>query len=273
MPSQPTPPEQPPHAPVAPEPVALPEPWASSRLAVVVPTFNEVANLPVLVGQLMSLGLTGLRVVIVDDNSPDGTGEVADTLAADWGASGTGAISVVHRTRKDGLGRAYVVGMNRALADGADYVVQMDADLSHPAGYVPQLLGTMRATDSGVVIGSRYVPGGSLSEQWGARRRLLSGGANAYVKAVLALPVRDVTAGFKIWRADTLRALDLDSIESTGYAFQVEMHYRAYRRGQKMMEIPIHFEDRTSGESKLDGAVALEAALRPLRMRRNERRR
>ena len=114
------------------------------------------------------------------------------------------------------------------------------------------------------------MPGGSLSEQWGLRRRMLSGWANAYVKTVLSMPVRDVTAGFKIWRASSLRLLDLPSIESTGYAFQVEMHYRAYRRGQKLVEIPIHFEDRVEGESKLDAGVALEAALRPLRLRRAE---
>ncbi|WP_285731155.1 polyprenol monophosphomannose synthase [Nocardiopsis sp. ATB16-24] len=252
---------------VAPTPVVLPEPWADSRLTVVVPTYNEAGNLPVLVSRLMALDLPRLRVVVVDDDSPDGTGEVADKLCVEF----PGRVEVVHRTRKDGLGRAYVAGMTRALEEGADYVVQMDADLSHPVGYVPQLLGTLHATNADVVIGSRYVPGGSLSEQWGVRRRLLSNWANAYVKAVLSMPVRDVTAGFKIWRSSALRVLDLSGIESTGYAFQVEMHYRAYRRGRKLVEIPIHFEDRVVGQSKLDGAVALEAALRPLRLRRAER--
>lgn len=269
MPSEPT------HLPtgpvrVTPEPVALPEPWRSSRLTVVVPTYDEAENLPRLVARLVALDLPELRIVVVDDNSPDGTGEIADKLAAELGGARTGRLTVVHRTKKDGLGRAYVEGMTRALEDGADYVVQMDADLSHPVGYVPQLLGTLHSTDAGVVIGSRYVPGGSLSETWGLRRRLLSGWANAYVKTVLAIPVRDVTAGFKLWRASALRALDLPGIESTGYAFQVEMHYRAFRRGQKIVEIPIHFEDRVMGESKLDGAVALEAALRPLRLRHAE---
>ncbi|MDE3723244.1 polyprenol monophosphomannose synthase [Nocardiopsis sp. N85] len=268
MPSPSTPPEHSPSAPVrvTPEPVALPEPWSSARLTVVVPTYDEAENLPVLVRRLMSLDLSGLRVVVVDDNSPDGTGEVADKLAVEF----PGRVSVLHRTTKDGLGRAYVAGMTRALEDGAEYVAQMDADLSHPVGYVPQLLGTLLSTGAGVVIGSRYVPGGSLSEQWGLKRRLLSGWANTYVKTVLSIPVRDVTAGFKVWRASALEVLDLASIESTGYAFQVEMHYRAFRRGQKIMEIPIHFEDRVIGQSKLDGAVALEAALRPLRLRRAE---
>ncbi|CAL9598902.1 Polyprenol monophosphomannose synthase [Nocardiopsis dassonvillei] len=268
MPSSSTPPEQQPPAPVrvTPAPVALPEPWSRSALTVVVPTYEEAENLPVLVRGLMALGLPGLRVVVVDDNSPDGTGEVADKLAVEF----PGRVGVVHRTAKDGLGRAYVAGMTRALEDGAEYVAQMDADLSHPVGYIPQLLGTLLSTNAGVVIGSRYVPGGSLSEQWGLSRRLLSGWANTYVKTVLSIPVRDVTAGFKVWRADALEVLDLASIESTGYAFQVEMHYRAFRRGQKIVEIPIHFEDRVIGRSKLDGAVALEAALRPLRLRRAE---
>lgn len=269
MPSEPT------HLPpgpvrVTPEPVALPEPWRSSRLTVVVPTYDEAENLPRLVARLVALDLPELRIVVVDDNSPDGTGEIADKLAAELGGAETGRLTVVHRTKKDGLGRAYVEGMTRALDGGADYVVQMDADLSHPVGYVPQLLGTLHSTGAGVVIGSRYVPGASLSEAWGLRRRLLSGWANAYVKMVLAIPVRDVTAGFKLWRASALRALDLPGIESTGYAFQVEMHYRAFRRGQKIVEVPIHFEDRVMGESKLDGAVALEAALRPLRLRHAE---
>ncbi|WP_017596599.1 polyprenol monophosphomannose synthase [Nocardiopsis potens] len=251
-----------------PTPVTLPDPWARSNVAVVVPTYNEAENLPVLVGELMALGLPGLRVVVVDDASPDGTGEVADKLAADHG---TARVTVVHRTAKDGLGRAYVAGMTRALEDGADHVVQMDADLSHPTFYLPQLLGTQLSTGAGLVIGSRYVAGGSLSERWNLRRRMLSGWANAYVRAILTMPVHDVTAGFKIWRADALRALDLQSIRSTGYSFQVEMHFRAYRRGQKIVEIPIHFEDRQEGVSKMDLAVQIESALRPFRLRADER--
>ncbi|WP_285760363.1 polyprenol monophosphomannose synthase [Nocardiopsis ansamitocini] len=250
-----------------PTPVTLPEPWSRSRLSVVVPTYNEADNLPVLVAQLMALELPGLGLVIVDDNSPDGTGEVADKLAAEH----AGRITVVHRTAKDGLGRAYIAGMTRALDDGADFVAQMDADLSHPPAYVPQLLGTLLSTGAGVVIGSRYVPGGSLSGEWGVRRRLLSGWANTYVKAILAMPIRDVTAGFKLWRREALEALDLGSIHSSGYSFQVEMHFRAYRRGQKMLEIPIHFEDRAEGISKMDLAVQVESALRPFRLRKYER--
>lgn len=254
-----------------PTPVSLPEPWSRSKLTVVVPTYNEAENLPVLVGRVMALGLPGLRLVVVDDNSPDDTGEVADKLAAEHGGDGSGRITVLHRTVKDGLGRAYTAGMTRALDDGADFVAQMDADLSHPPEYLPQLLGTLLSTGSGVVIGSRYVPGGSLSDNWGLRRRLLSGWANAYVKAILAMPVRDVTAGFKVWRREALAAIDLASIRSSGYSFQVEMHFRAFRRGQKMLEIPIHFEDRQEGASKMDLAVQVESALRPFRLLREER--
>ncbi|CAM3669965.1 polyprenol monophosphomannose synthase [Nocardiopsis rhodophaea] len=256
-----------------PIPVTLPEPWSQARVTVVVPTYNEADNLPVLVERLFALDLPELRLVIVDDNSPDGTGEIADKLAADHGelGGGTPRITVVHRTAKDGLGRAYIAGMTRALDDGADFVAQMDADLSHPPGYLPQLLGTLLSTGAGVVIGSRYVPGGSLSEHWDLRRRLLSGWANAYVKTILAMPIRDVTAGFKLWRREALEALDLPSIHSSGYSFQVEMHFRAYRRGQKMVEIPIHFEDRQEGSSKMDLAVQVESALRPFRLRRYER--
>ncbi|MDA8369493.1 MAG: polyprenol monophosphomannose synthase [Nocardiopsaceae bacterium] len=250
-----------------PSPVILPEPWSRSKVSVVVPTYNEAENLPFLAEQVLALELPELRLVIVDDDSPDGTGEIADKLAATHGDR----ITVVHRRAKDGLGRAYVAGMTRALEEGAEFVAQMDADLSHPPAYLPQLLGTLLATGSGVVIGSRYVAGGSLSEQWDLRRRLLSGWANAYVKTILAMPIRDVTAGFKMWRREALEVLDLPSIRSSGYSFQVEMHFRAYRRGQKMVEIPIHFEDRQEGSSKMDLAVQVESALRPFRLRRYER--
>src|SRR5690625_86626 len=162
MPVQPTPQEQPPVR-VTPEPVTLPEPWSSSRLAVVVPTYDEAENLPRLVAQLTALDLPQLRIVVVDDNSPDGTGEIADKLAVEYGGPDPGRLSVVHRAHEDGLGGAYAQGMSHALDRGAEYVVQMDADLSPPAGYLPQRLGTLHSANADVVIGSRYVPGGSLS--------------------------------------------------------------------------------------------------------------
>ncbi|MFD0775881.1 polyprenol monophosphomannose synthase [Streptomonospora algeriensis] len=255
-----------------PSPVTLPEPWARSAVSVVVPTYNEADNLPVLARGLLESGLPELRLIVVDDGSPDGTGKIAEEIAAEYNTPDRERVTVVHRTAKEGLGRAYVAGMTRALQDGAEFVVQMDADLSHPPGYVPQLLGTMLSTGAGVVIGSRYVPGGSLAQEWRPHRRLLSAWANTYVKTILAMPVRDVTAGFKIWRRAALEAVDLESIGSSGYSFQVEMHYRAFTRGQKMVEIPIHFEDRREGASKMDLAEQLESALRPFRLKSAERR-
>ncbi|MDS1268913.1 polyprenol monophosphomannose synthase [Lipingzhangella sp. LS1_29] len=254
-------------------PAALPPSWATSRLSVVIPTYNEAQNLPFLLDQLLALELPNLRVVVVDDGSPDGTGELAQKFADDHGGAGTSPVTVVHRRTKDGLGRAYVAGMSQALTDGAEFVAQMDADLSHPPRYLPQLLGTLLATGAGVVIGSRYVPGASLSGDWGPGRRLLSGWANAYVRTILELPIRDVTAGYKLWRRDALEAVDLETMASSGYSFQVEAHYRAYRRGQKLVEIPIHFEDRQQGHSKMDLGVQLESALRPFQLRRDIHRR
>lgn len=246
----------------------LPEPWRGQPVSVVVPTYNEAGNLPILAERVLGLDLPNLRLVVVDDNSPDGTGEIADKLAAEYGDD---RVTVVHRTVKDGLGRAYAAGMTRALADGAEFVAQMDADLSHPPRYLPQMLGTLLATGAGVVIGSRYVPGASLAVEWGAGRWLLSGWANTYVKAILALPVRDVTSGYKLWRRSALEAIDLASIDSSGYSFQVEAHYRAFTRGQKLVEIPIHFAERYDGTSKMSLAEQAESALRPFLLRRRER--
>lgn len=235
------------------------------RVVVVVPTYNERANLPVLVGLLTALPLPGLRILVVDDNSPDGTGEVAEKLAAAQPDPAT--LTVLHRREKDGLGRAYVAGMSRALADGADVVVQMDADLSHPADRIPLMVETLLTGPAAVVIGSRYVLGGALATQWPWHRRALSAWANFYVNAVLRLGVKDATAGFKAWRASALRAIDLPTIHSNGYAFQVEMNYRAVRLGQAIAEIPITFEERVLGSSKLSLAVQLESALTPWKLR------
>lgn len=243
----------------------LPEPWCSTAVTVVVPTYNEAANLPVLAVALFSLPLSGLRVLVADDNSPDGTGKVAELLAEEYGAS---RLSVVHRPGKEGLGRAYVNGMQRAMADGAEFVIQMDCDLSHPPECVPQMLGTILSTGADIVIGSRYVTGASLAQEWSWRRRALSRWANVYVQMLLGMQIRDVTAGFKIWRRSALETIDLASITSNGYSFQVEMNYRAIKRGMKIVEIPIHFSDRTAGESKMSLGVQLESALMPLRLRR-----
>jgi dolichol-phosphate mannosyltransferase len=233
-----------------------------AKIVVVVPTYNERDNLPVLAGLLSDLNLPGLELLVVDDNSPDGTGGVADELAKESPEQ----VGVLHRTAKDGLGRAYVAGITRALDEGADIVIQMDADLSHPASVVPTMVEILRTTDAGVVIGSRYVPGGSAAAEWGWHRRALSAWANFYVNAILRLHVKDATAGFKAWKADTLRWIDVASIASNGYSFQVEMNYRTVKRGLKIAETPIHFEERTEGVSKMSLKVQLESALMPWKL-------
>jgi dolichol-phosphate mannosyltransferase len=243
----------------------LPEPWRSSQVVVVLPTYREAANLPVIVAALFNLPLPGLRVLVVDDNSPDGTGEIAEDLAGRYGRSRLG---VVHRPGKEGLGRAYTDGMSRAIAAGAEFVVQMDSDLSHGPEYLPQMLGTLLSAGADVVIGSRYIVGASVGAEWPWYRKALSAFANAYVRALLHLRIRDVTAGYKLWRASALEAIGMSSVQSNGYSFQVEMNYRAIRQGLKIVELPIHFSDRTEGESKMSLKVQLESALMPFKLRR-----
>ena len=250
--------------------VELPEPWRSADLLIVLPTYQEAANLPVIVDALFSLPLTGLRVLVVDDNSPDGTGRIAEELAEFYGRHRMG---VVHRQGKEGLGRAYIDGMSRAIAAGAEFVVQMDSDLSHGPEYLPGMLGTLVAADADVVIGSRYVVGASVGAEWPWYRKMLSSFANTYVRTLLHLGIRDVTAGYKLWRASALNAIDLSSVQSNGYSFQVEMNYRAIRKGLKIVELPIHFSDRTEGESKMTLRVQLESALMPFKLRRYVRQR
>ncbi|MGW5189075.1 polyprenol monophosphomannose synthase [Kribbella sp. NPDC004138] len=233
-----------------------------AKIVVVVPTYNERENLPVLAGLLSDLNLPGLELLVVDDNSPDGTGDVADELAK----ASPETVGVLHRTVKDGLGRAYVAGITRALDEGADIVIQMDADLSHPASVISTMVEMLRTTEAGVVIGSRYVPGGSAAAEWGWHRRALSAFANVYVNAILRLHVKDATAGFKAWKADTLRWIDVASIQSNGYSFQVEMNYRTVKRGLKIAETPIRFEERTEGVSKMSLKVQLESALMPWKL-------
>lgn len=244
----------------------LPKAWAATPLTVVMPTYNEAGNLPGMAEALMALPLPGLRLLVVDDSSPDGTGQIAERFAERYGSARMG---VLHRTEKDGLGRAYAAGMAQAVAEGAHYVLQMDADGSHPVEKAAELLGVALATDAGVVIGSRYVQGGTLSDAWGAHRKLLSRWANAYAGTILGTRVRDITGGFNLWRADALRAIDLASVDSAGYSFQVEMKYRALRRGFDVMEVPIHFEDRTVGESKMSLMVQLESVVMPWKLRLN----
>ena len=246
----------------------LPEPRRTAALTVVLPTYNEAANLPVILPALFGLPLAGLHVMVVDDGSPDGTGDLAEELAAGYGHD---RMSVVHRTRKEGLGRAYVDGMIRAVQAGSEFVVQMDGDLSHGPEYLPQMLGYLQVTDADVVIGSRYVSGASIAHEWPRRRKLLSGGANAYVRRILGLGIRDVTSGFKLWRSSALTLIDFPSIRSNGYSFQVEMNYRAVRRGLKIVELPIHFAERREGKSKMSLRMQLESAVMPFWLRYHQR--
>ncbi|KMS93109.1 glycosyl transferase [Streptomyces regensis] len=236
-------------------------------VTVVMPTYNEAANLPGMAEAVLGLPLEGLHLKIVDDSSPDGTGRIAEELAAEYNRGGRRRMSVLHRTEKDGLGRAYTAGMSAALAEGAAYVVQMDADGSHPVEAVPRMLEAALASGAGLVVGSRYVEGGSLDERWGAHRVLLSRFANRYARAVLGTEIQDITAGFNLWSAATLRDVDLSSLDSAGYSFQVELKYKAVRAGHTAVEVPIRFAERTEGASKMTLRTQLESAVVPLRLR------
>lgn len=249
----------------------IPAPWGDVPITVVMPTYNEAANLPRMAEIVLGLPLAGLHLKIVDDNSPDGTGRIAAELAEKANTGGRNRMSVLHRTTKDGLGRAYAAGMSAALDEGAEFVVQMDADGSHPADVVPQMLGTALSTGAGFVVGSRYVDGGSLDEDWGRHRQILSRFANRYARAILDVKIRDITAGFNLWRAQTLHDVGLATLDSAGYSFQVELKFLAVRRGHNGVEIPIRFEERTEGVSKMSLSTQLESALVPLRLRLRNR--
>jgi len=249
--------------------VELPEPWRSADVVVVLPTYQEAANLPMIVKILMELPLPVMRVLVVDDNSPDGTGQIAEELADHYGRN---RIGVVHRERKEGLGRAYLDGMSRAITEGAEFVVQMDSDLSHGPEYLPGMLGTMLAAEADVVIGSRYVVGASVGTDWPWHRKALSAFANAYVRALLHLGIRDVTAGYKVWRTSALKAIGLSNVRSHGYSFQVEMNCHARLLGLKIVELPIHFSERAAGESKMSLKVQLESAAMPFKLKSYSRR-
>lgn len=223
---------------------------------VVLPTYNEASNLPELTHQLLSLPLPHLSVLVVDDASPDGTGQVADELVASTG----GRVAVLHRAGKLGLGTAYREGFERALNAGAGVLVQMDADFSHSPDHLLEMVAHLDEYD--VVIGSRYVPGGRVDERWGPGRRLLSAWANLYARTILGIQIQDATAGFKAWRRETLLGMDLSRINSNGYVFQVEMTYVAQRLGFRALEIPIYFEDRHIGQSKMTIPIKFEAAWR-----------
>jgi dolichol-phosphate mannosyltransferase len=240
---------------------SLPAARPCSGTWVIVPTYNEAGNLPELVSRLRAV-LDGrdARLLIVDDDSPDGTGRIAERLAGRHRE-----VCVLHRGDKAGLGAAYLHGFRAALAAGASRLVQMDADLSHRPEDVPRLLDASRAAD--LVIGSRYVPGGATPD-WSLRRRLISRGGSTYARAVLGVGIRDLTGGFKCWSRRAVEAVDLDDVLGRGYVFQIEMTYRALRAGMRVAEVPIEFRDRTRGESKMRGAIVLEAIARVPQLRR-----
>ncbi len=225
----------------------------------ILPTFNEAENLEAVVAAarrvLTDAAPGGFRVLIVDDDSPDGTGRLADGLAA----AQPGQVEVLHRRVREGLGPAYLAGFARALGAGAGYVFEMDADLSHDPADLARLLAAVRDGDADVALGSRYVPGGGVAD-WGLVRRVVSRGGSWYARRTLGIGIRDLTGGFKCFDADVLRAIDLPSVRSRGYAFQVELTYRALVRGFRVVEVPIVFRDRVHGTSKMSWTITVEAA-------------
>jgi dolichol-phosphate mannosyltransferase len=231
-----------------------------ARAVVVIPTYNERETLLDIARAV--LGLPGeWSLLIVDDNSPDGTGRLADDLAA-----AEERVSVLHRARKEGLGPAYIAGFRHALRQPQlEFVAQMDADFSHDPTDVPRLLETLREAE--LAIGSRYVPGGR-TEGWDLRRRVLSRWGNAYVRLVVGAPVRDMTAGFRVWRRAALEAVDLEAVKTRGYGFQIEMALRAVAAGCRVVEVPICFTERRAGQSKMTGSIITEAVVLPWKLRR-----
>jgi dolichol-phosphate mannosyltransferase len=226
------------------------------QLTVVVPTYNEAENLEALAAALWALPIPDLKILVIDDASPDGTGEIADDLSR----SKPERISVIHRAGKLGLGTAYITGFKHVLQSGAEAVGQMDADFSHSPAYLPTFMDLLEDHDA--VLGSRYVEGGKLDERWGMGRLLLSWFGNYYARTILNMKIQDATGGFRIWRRETLTGMPLDRIRSNGYVFQVEMAYVAQRLGYHFIESPIYFEDRQIGQSKMSFRIQVEAAFR-----------
>jgi dolichol-phosphate mannosyltransferase len=238
---------------------ALPGAW------LILPTYNEAENIePLVRAALPHLESAGVEhtILVVDDNSPDGTGEIADRLAEELAP-----VRVLHRPQKQGLGRAYLAGFGVALAEGADLLLEMDSDFSHDPADLPRLLAATGAAD--LVLGSRYVPGGGV-EDWGIVRRMLSRGGSTYARLVLGVPVRDLTGGFKCFHRRVLETIDLDGVHADGYGFQIELTYRAVQAGFTVAEVPITFRERRVGHSKMTARIALEAVWKvpALRLRR-----
>ena len=241
----------------------------SARVWLVMPTYNEAENIESIVRaadvQLERAAPGEHRILVVDDNSPDGTGAIADGLARELDT-----VEVLHRQTKEGLGQAYLAGFARALGDGAELVIEMDADFSHDPRYLVDLIGAAEHAD--LVLGSRYVPGGGV-RNWGLVRRLISRGGGIYARIILGVDVHDLTGGFKCIRRSVLESIDLESVRAEGYVFQIEVTYRAILAGFRVKEIPIVFSDRTVGTSKMSGRIAVEAMLLVPRLRRTDRNR
>ncbi len=235
---------------------------ALMKTYIILPTYNEAQNLDPMVNQLRGLALPDPHILIIDDNSQDGTGAIADRLREQH----PNCIAVLHRAGKLGLGTAYVTGFRWAIEQGADYIIQMDCDFSHSPSYLPQFISRVNEYD--VVVGSRYVPGGKLDPRWSGWRYFLSKWANSvWVRFILGTQVQDATAGFKCWHRRALERIPLESVRSNGYVFQVEMAYLCEKLGMRILEWPIYFEDRRIGKSKMTVPVKLEAAWRVLEIR------
>ena len=230
-----------------------------SQALIVIPTYNEIENLQKLVEEVFQKVPESTHILIVDDNSPDGTGDLADVLA-----EANPRIHVLHRPRKMGLGTAYVAGFKYGLQREFDVLIEMDSDFSHDPRYLPLFLKEIESTD--VIVGSRYIDGGGVIN-WGLGRKILSRGGSLYARAVLGLPLNDLTGGFNCWRRQVIEAIDLDTIKSDGYSFQIEMKYRAWLKGFKVKEVPIVFEDRQLGKSKMNKKIVFEAVYRVLMLR------
>lgn len=237
------------------------------KFLVIIPTYNEIQNLRGIVTQVLAVadahaklnGVAAVRVLIVDDNSPDGTGALADEMAKQ-----EPRVSVLHRSKKEGLGKAYIAGFNWGLQNGYDVLCEMDADFSHDPKYLADFWRLLKKYD--VVIGSRYVDGGGV-KNWSASRKFISKGGSLYARTLLGMDIQDLTGGFNAWKREVLEAVDLTTVQSEGYAFQIELKYRAWKKGFKIAETPIVFEDRTQGKSKMSKKIFVEAVFRVARMR------
>ena len=235
------------------------------KIFLILPTYNEAENLPRLIPVLFDLSIDNLNVLIIDDNSPDGTGEIAEELALEY----PGKINVVHREGKLGLGSAYILGFKMALENGADAVGQMDSDFSHPPEKLPELIKNLK--NSNITVGSRYIEGGALDKKWPLWRKALSRWGNFYARTILNIPSHDVTGGFRLWSREVLENIPLDRVISNGCIFQVEMAHLSNLLGYKTTEIPIYFADRKWGESKMNFKIQFEAAFRVWQVRYNYR--